>query len=222
MKIELRNVSLRFDGKPVLLRDVNLIIEKGEFLLIRGPSGCGKTSLLRLLNRLAEPDGGEIVFDGNPSTDDKVTSLRRRIAYVQQTPVMLEGRVRENLQFGFGFRSAENRKFADDAELKERMDRLSLDEVSLDDIAAKLSVGQQQRVALIRSMLTQPEVMLCDEPTSALDPESARLVENSIERMCFEQGVSVVMVTHRSYQPEKVKYRVFEFQPGRGFREVTL
>ena len=221
MKIELKNVLLRFDDKPELLRDVNLVIEKGEFLLIRGPSGCGKTSLLRLLNRLADPDGGEIVFDGKPSVDDKVTSLRRRIAYLQQTPVMLEGTVRENLQFGFGFRSAENSKSPDDAELNEQMEKLLLNEVNLDDVAVNLSVGQQQRIALIRSMLTQPDVLLCDEPTSALDPESARLVENCIERMCAEDGVSVVMVTHSSYRPEKVKHRVLKIQAGKGLVEVT-
>ena len=220
MKIELKNVSLRFDDKPDLLRDVNLTIEKGDFLLIRGPSGCGKTSLLRLLNRLADPVGGEILFDGQLSEDDEVTSLRRRIAYVQQTPVMLEGNVRENLLFGSLFRSAGDVR-PDDAKLRTRMNSLLLDDVGLDDVASNLSVGQQQRVALIRTMLTGPDVLLCDEPTSALDPDSARLVEESIEDMCADDRVSVVMVTHGTYQPEKVEYRVFEIQQGEGLMEVA-
>jgi putative ABC transport system ATP-binding protein len=133
---------------------------------------------------------------------------------------MLEGNVRENLQFGFLFRSAGN-EMPSDAELRNRMDALLLDDVALQDVAADLSVGQQQRIALIRSILTQPDVLLCDEPTSALDPESARLVEESIERMCAEDQVSVVIVTHSTYQPEKVEYRVCEIRQGTGLVEVT-
>ncbi len=101
------------------------------------------------------------------------------------------------------------------------MNSLLLDDVGLDDVASNLSVGQQQRVALIRTMLTGPDVLLCDEPTSALDPDSARLVEESIEDMCADDSVSVVMVTHGTYQPEKAEYRVFEIQQGEGLMEVA-
>ncbi len=97
MKIELQNIELSFADMPPLLRDLNFVLEEGEFALIHGPSGCGKSSLLRVLNRLQEPSAGRLLIDGRPAEQYEVTQLRSRMGFVQQTPVMVAGSVRENL-----------------------------------------------------------------------------------------------------------------------------
>ena len=90
--IQLRDVGLRFDDKPALFEGVNLDIEADSFILIEGTSGCGKSSFLRLLNRLQDPTQGDILVDGHSPAEADICALRRQLAWVQQTPVMLPGR----------------------------------------------------------------------------------------------------------------------------------
>ena len=91
MKIELQKIELSFGDKPPLLQDLDFMLDAGDFALIHGPSGCGKSSLLRVLNRLQEPSAGRILIDGRPAGEYEVTQLRRRMGFVQQTPVMITG-----------------------------------------------------------------------------------------------------------------------------------
>ncbi len=162
MRIELQKIELSFGDKPPLLQDLDFMLDAGNFALIHGPSGCGKSSLLRVLNRLQEPSAGRILIDGRPAGEYEVTQLRRRMGFVQPTPVMVTGSVRENLHYPFGFKAQPGRQSPGD---------LLLADVAVDDDAVVLSVGQQQRLALIRTLLVEPEILLCDEPTSALDTD---------------------------------------------------
>ncbi len=196
MRIELRDISLTYPGGSTVFQDVGLVVEPGEFLIIQGASGTGKSSLLRLMNRLHEPTGGDIRIDGEPIADLDVTELRRRMGYVQQTPAMIEGSVEENLALSFRFRSSKTRRPPTSDELRGRMAEFLLEHVNITDDADPLSVGEKQRVALIRALLTGPEVLLCDEPTSALDADSRRIVEGALERLNAEEGMTVVLVTH--------------------------
>ena len=91
MKIELQKIELSFGDKPPLLQDLDFMLDAGDFALIHGPSGCGKSSLLRGLNRLQEPSAIRILIDGRPAGEYEVTQLRRRMGFVQQTPVMVTG-----------------------------------------------------------------------------------------------------------------------------------
>ncbi len=222
MKISLRGVSLAFEDKPPLFRGIDLEIGSEDYVLVQGPSGCGKSSLLRLLNRLQEPTEGELLLDGEPAHRRDVTRWRRSIGYLQQTPVMVDGTVRENLLLPFSFRVAAGEPRPSDGELRAGLDRLLLGAVDLDADAATLSVGQKQRVALVRSTLAKPQMLLCDEPTSALDAESREVVMAELERLHLEEGVGIVLVTHVSFQAKSVRPRTYAMDPAFGLKEVTV
>lgn len=214
MTIELKNLSLAYDSKAPLFRDLNLTLNSNDFVLIQGPSGSGKSSLLRLLNRLQEPSSGAILIDDRLIDQYEVTTLRQRIGYVQQVPVMVEGDVRKNLQLSFQFKASQDVLSPQDEDLRTRLDEFLLEEVGLDDDAQLLSVGQKQRLALIRTLLTQPEVILCDEPTSALDHQSKTVVESWLERLNLAHNTGIIMVTHLDFTPTEVRPRKFVLEPG--------
>ncbi len=211
MNINLIDLSLTLDGKQ-LLDGVNLSVRSGDFLLVRGPSGSGKTSFLRLLNRLSEPTSGEIHVDHRPIASHSVTGLRRQVGYLQQTPVTLDASVRDNLLFGFGFRAAGNNVPGDEV-LEGMIGDFLLSDVALGDDAANLSVGQKQRLAFIRLLLSEPSVLLCDEPTSALDPDSRKVVEQKLESL-NRDGMTIVCITHLDYAPESATVRRFTLDGG--------
>ncbi len=214
MIIELNNLSLAYDSKAPLFRDLNLSFNSNDFVLIQGPSGSGKSSLLRLLNRLQEPSSGTILIDNRPIDQYEITTLRRRIGYVQQVPVMVEGDVRKNLQLPFQFKASQDVLSPQDEDLRTWLNDFLLEEVALEDDAQLLSVGQKQRLALIRTLLTQPEVILCDEPTSALDNQSRTVVESWLERLNLAHNTGIVMVTHLDFAPAEVRPRKFMLEPG--------
>tara|TARA_B100000700_G_scaffold319045_1_gene413468 strand:- start:366 stop:1022 length:657 start_codon:yes stop_codon:yes gene_type:complete len=213
MNLKLHALSLAFEDKR-LLSNVDLTITQGDFVVIRGPSGSGKSSLLRLLNRLAEPASGQITIDDTPVSEVEVTGFRRRVGYVQQTPVMVSGTVFDNLTLPFGYASANTDAPSIEA-LKDLLDGYNLSDVDLDEDAEKLSVGQKQRVALIRTFLTRPEVILCDEPTSALDPDSREIVEAQLRRINREDRTTIILVTHLAFEAQDVVARHFSLGEGR-------
>jgi putative ABC transport system ATP-binding protein len=219
--ISFENVGLAFGDKPPLFDLVDFSVESGQFVLIQGPSGSGKSSFLKLINRLSEPTRGSILVDGKMLTELPVLEHRRSIAYLQQVPVMLDGTVRYNLLLPFGYAVAKGVSKPSDAELQSYLDRLLLNGIKLDEDALKLSVGQQQRVALIRLLLTHPKMLLCDEPTSALDPESRGIVEDLLERLVVEDGLAVVMVTHLEFPFKSLRPRIVRIEPETGLQEVS-
>jgi len=211
---ELRKVTFGYTEKEAIIKNADVKIAKGDFVLLRGPSGSGKTTFLRLLNGLAAPREGEIFFAGKPLGAYDLTFLRRRVVYLQQTPVMLDASVRENLRLPFSFRSAGKTKAPADTELTDYLSTFLLGEVSLEDNAQNLSGGQKQRLALIRALLLKPEVLLLDEPTASLDQESRRVVEECTEILNREEGVGIVMVSHTGYVPRRVQPRVLLLEKG--------
>ena len=203
MLFALENVSFAYSNGSAVLDKADLSIPAGEFVLVRGPSGAGKSTLLRLLCRLEEPVQGRILFEGQPLAGFSPPELRRRVAYVQQTPVTVGGSVRDNLLLSFAFHSAQGALPPDDDLLRARLDSVLLQSVDLDRPAADLSVGQAQRVCLLRTLLMEPKVLLMDEPTSALDLESAKTVL-ALARQAHDQGVSVLIISHNEQPPDGV------------------
>jgi len=194
---QVEHLSLAYPGRggqpPVpILHDVSVEVERGGALMLVGPSGSGKSSLLRCLNRLEEPTSGIVCFDGRSILDQDPRTLRRRAALVQQTPVLFEGTVRENLRIravGVEFDSSDER-------LRTMVDEVGLDADVLDRDALTLSGGEKQRVTIARALLRDPQALLLDEPTSALDPPSAALVVDTISRLRHTHRLSIVAVTH--------------------------
>jgi putative ABC transport system ATP-binding protein len=196
----LNQVSFGHPGAAPVFRDVSLDIVPGSFVLVRGPSGAGKSTLLRLLCRLEEPTSGTILFDGRPVSELSPELLRRQVPYTQQQPVLLPGSVRENLLLPFTFTANKDLPKPDDATLEGHIKSFHLRGVSLDQEAPALSVGQRQRLCLIRAMLLSPRALLLDEPTAALDPESAAAVHGDLLRL-HAQGLTIVIVSHGEWRP---------------------
>jgi putative ABC transport system ATP-binding protein len=191
-----------------ILRNISFRISIGEILAVTGPSGAGKSTLLRLLNRLEEPTSGTIRLDGEDTCALAPAELRRRIGFVMQRPFLFPGSVGENIAFG---PAQHEIHLAPDA--IESM----LEEVGLPDYASRatdtLSGGEAQRVALLRTLANQPELLLLDEPTSALDTANRQSVEDLILRLIRERNLTCIWVTHRPEQA-RLADRVLHLEAG--------
>jgi putative ABC transport system ATP-binding protein len=199
----LRRVSQQRGG-AMILRDVSLDVPRTAVTALIGPSGAGKTSLLRLLNRLDDPSGGEVWFNGQIITSYPVRLLRRRVGFVFQTAAMFPGTVADNLQVAFALDESVGASGVSPPDPAVVLDAVGLSAAYGTREAAQLSGGEQQRVSIARALMTRPEVLLLDEPTSALDPEVAERLLGTIERLTREYGVAAVMVTHRLSEARKV------------------
>lgn len=212
--IEFQNVTFSYPDSKPLFQGLSYFFRKGAFYLITGPSGAGKSTLLKLMNRIESPASGEIRFEGTPFSRFYPPELRKKIVTIQQTPIAVSGSVRENLLLPFRFKANLQKKRPDDQTLSGFMNDFILDGVSLDDSADTLSVGQLQRVCLIRGMLLDPQVLLLDEPASALDPESRRIVEEKAQAFIKTGEKMVVMISHHAFTPDKVTPVVLEVKKG--------
>jgi len=179
------------DGK-VIIDDFSFNFISGNIYTILGPSGAGKTSLLRLINRLDEPTGGEVIFESKAQSEYSPCSLRCKIGYLFQTPHLFPGGVEDNIRFA-------NSGISKDR-LRTLLEQVHLAPELLSVSSEKLSVGEKQRVALARLLATGPTVVLLDEPTSALDPSHTEGIENLIRELAGSGKLTVIMVTHNPEQ----------------------
>ncbi len=202
MLLELEKVSFAYKGSRPVLAAASLGVQRGDFVMVAGPSGSGKSTFLRLLCRLEEPDSGEIRLGGKPIADIHPPRLRRSISYIRQVPALVEGSVRDNLLMPFGYKANKDLAKPDDSRITTMMNRFLLDGVSLEQEAQTLSVGQAQRLCLIRALLLDPEILLLDEPTSALDRESGQKVVACVEELNLRRGLTIIMVAHGGPLPE--------------------
>jgi putative ABC transport system ATP-binding protein len=186
----------------VVLNGVDLEIPQQRLTALVGPSGAGKTSLLRLLNRLDEPVEGAIDYRGRSLDEHPVRQLRRRVGFVFQAPVMFPGTVRDNLREAVALTDQSIQDL--ESAMRNAMDLAELDHELLDRAGDRLSLGQKQRANLARALMNGPEALLMDEPTSALDPVTADRLMHTVRRMSVERALTVVMVTHRLSEANRV------------------
>ena len=208
----LKGVRQVKEGSTVL-DGVDLEVERGAITALIGPSGAGKTSLLRLLNRLDDPCAGEVLYRSRPINEYPVRALRQQVGFVFQTPVMFPGTVRDNL-----LKASELSGKTDvdnDARVLEALALAEVETSLADRDGDRLSVGQKQRINIARALMTQPEVLLMDEPTSALDPETADKLMETVRRLRSQQGLTVVMITHRLAEARRASDRTVLMERGR-------
>lgn len=188
--------DLTFPAPPVpasvrVLDGVSLTLEPGELVDVTGPSGSGKTTLLRALARLLPGVVGTLVFAGAGADHVVPAEWRRHVALVPQLAVMRPGTVRDNITLPWRLKVRAGERPPLDAHLREALDGVGLADISLDRDAAKLSVGQAARVALLRVTLTAADVLLLDEPDANLDDASAEQVRAITERFVRDGGAAV-------------------------------
>jgi polar amino acid transport system ATP-binding protein len=188
-----KDLHLSF-GSNHVLRGINLHVEKGTTTSVIGPSGSGKSTLLRVMNRLIEPDRGDILLDGRSVLKDNPDQLRQRIGMVfQQFNLFPHKTVVENVSLALRKLRGMPREQAR-AEALEQLDLVGLRHRA-DARPTNLSGGQQQRVAIARALAMKPEVMFFDEATSALDPELVKGVLSLMADLA-KSGMTMVVVTH--------------------------
>jgi ABC-type Fe3+/spermidine/putrescine transport system ATPase subunit len=189
--LELRQVSKSF-GTIRAVAGVSLSIERGSFYSLLGPSGCGKTTMLRLIAGFEEPDSGEILLNGSPM--QHLRPYRRPVSTVFQSYALFPHlTARGNVEFGL------KRKGIGSGAIRRKVtDVLDLVQLSAraDRMPSQLSGGEKQRVALARSLVVEPEVLLLDEPLSALDPNLRKQVRSELKALQRRVNTTFVFVTH--------------------------
>ncbi|MGE7760862.1 ABC transporter ATP-binding protein [Peribacillus sp. NPDC097895] len=181
--------NIRYKG---ILHIDNLTISAGMVTCLTGESGAGKTSLLRLLNRMDDPDSGSIYYQDQLLENLNPIEHRRKVTMLSQTPFTLPGTIEENLQMGLELTEREKK---DETELEKALETVQLQK-ALTDGAENLSGGEKQRLALARLLLLKPDVYLLDEPTAALDEETElKVMSRFLGEVKREKG-TVIMITH--------------------------
>ncbi len=212
-KIKVTNLQKNFDDLEVL-KGIDLEIEEGEVVCLIGPSGSGKSTVLRCLNRLEDPTGGEIEINGHVMTDPKVdlNKAREDIGMVfQQFNLFANKTVKGNIMFA-PVELKKMTKLEAEEKAMQLLRRVGLEEKA-DVYPHQLSGGQQQRVAIARALAMNPDIMLFDEPTSALDPEMVGEVLAVMKELAV-QGMTMLVVTHEMGFARDVADRVIFMSDG--------
>jgi NitT/TauT family transport system ATP-binding protein len=191
-KVELRNVGLRYfgpEGETEALKDISLAVLPGEFVAVIGPSGCGKSTLLSLISGLVAPTEGAVLIDGKP-----VTGPSRKVGYMLQQDYLFEWRtILENTLLGAEIQGVPMAKARERA--SQLLTRYGLGQF-LNHLPRQLSGGMRQRVALARTLCTEPDIVLLDEPFSALDSQTRLALTDEITEILRREAKTVILITH--------------------------
>ena len=211
--IEYKNVVLRYTDTDIL-KDVNLHIEDGEFMVLVGPSGSGKTTMVKMINRLLEPTDGNIYMDGKRIKDYDERELRLSTGYVLQAIALFPNlTVAENIALipemkGWG----KERVASKTVELLEKVGLPASDYA--DRKPHELSGGEQQRIGIVRAIIAEPKILLMDEPFSALDAISRKQLQALTKDLHKEFGMTTIFVTHDTDEALKLGDRIAVLQEG--------
>ena len=223
--IEFKNVDFSYiddkNKKVVVLDKFNLKIKSGQKIAIIGETGIGKSTILKLLLRFYDIQGGEILVDGINVNDYKVGDLRQRLGYVQQMPGLFHDTIKNNILYGKPKATmAEIKKAAKDAQIDKFIDNLK---DGYNTVAgprgAKLSGGQKQRIAIARTFIAHADVLLMDEATSALDNETEQQIKKALDKL--SKGKTSIIIAHRLSTIKEVDRIIVMGKGGVVFQEGT-
>ena len=216
--IDVKGLKKNYGGLQVL-KGVDLTIDKGDCVVLVGPSGCGKSTFLRCLNRLEEPDGGKVIFNGKAVTDHDIDHVRQKMGMVfQHFNLFPHLTVKKNITLA-PVKLGLMKQAEADTKAMELLERIGLADKA-NEYPNMLSGGQKQRIAIVRALAMEPEVMLFDEPTSALDPEMVGEVLDLMRDLARE-GMTMAVVTHEMGFAREVASRVIFMDSGAILEENT-
>jgi len=211
--IEYRHVQMAY-GEKLIIPDFSLSIAQGEFVTIIGSSGCGKTTLLKMVNGLVRPTGGEVWVAGKNIAEENMVELRRNIGYAIQGSVLFPHlTVEENIAFVPNLLNKQDKARTKQA-VKKWMDIVGLEADMLSRYPEQLSGGQQQRVGIARALAASPELLLMDEPFGAVDEIIRASLQDEIVRIHKETGITILFVTHDINEALKLGTKVLVMDQG--------
>ena len=218
--ITMTNVTKTYktgDVETYALKDVNLTIEEGEFVVILGPSGSGKSTLLNVISGLDTVTSGEITFKGETLTnldEEEMTAFRRKhLGFIFQQYNLLQNlNVYENIQIGSDIGTAP-------LDIAELLEKVGL-EKARNKYPSQLSGGEQQRVSIVRSLAKNPDIIFCDEPTGSLDEENSKKILQLLQNLNEDYNKTVIVITHNLGIAEMAD-KVIKMNSGQ-ITEVTL
>jgi putative ABC transport system ATP-binding protein len=213
--IKLENVE-KYYGNIMVLKCINLKVEKGAFISVVGSSGSGKSTLLNLIGGMDRPENGKIIVDGediSAYTDERLTLYRRKkVGFIFQFFNLLPNiTVFENMLMPLLLNGDK-----EEGKVSEYIGRIGL-KGKENDLPYQLSGGEQQRVAIARALIHNPDIILADEPTGSLDSETGKRIVNLIKQLAEETSKTVILVTHESYIAEYA-HRIVRIKDGMIFQ----
>ncbi len=221
--LELKNANI-YQGKSMVLQDVNIRVEKGEFVFLVGKTGTGKSSLLKTLYgelQLTEGEGDVVGFDLKQLTWKTVPFLRRNIGIVFQDFQLLNDRnVQDNLRFVLSATGWKDQQLIED-KINDVLDKVGLRTKGF-KYPFELSGGEQQRVDIARALLNSPKLILADEPTGNLDPETTDEIMNLLFHISRDFATTIVMATHDYIVINKFPARMIKTEKGKVLDNATI
>ena len=211
--IEYKNVVLRYTDTNIL-KNVNLRIGDGEFMVLVGPSGSGKTTMLKMINRLLEPTQGDVYMDDKRIKDYDERDLRLNTGYVLQAIALFPNlTVAENIALIPEMKGWSKEQIASKTE--EFLDKVGLPAIDFTHrLPSELSGGEQQRIGIVRAIIAEPKILLMDEPFSALDAISRKQLQTLTKDLHKELGMTTIFVTHDTDEALKLGDRIAVLQEG--------
>ena len=206
--LEFQNVSFINDDKAIL-KNVTVAIDAGDYISVVGPSGSGKSTFLKMCCHLISPTEGTIIYKNKSIMEHNPMELRKNISYCFQTPYLFGETVMDNISFPYSIRGIK----ADLERAEELFLLFNLDKDYLKKDVRNLSGGEKQRIALIRTLLFQPEILLLDEVTSALDFDNTIIVENVMKSL-NQNGTTILWITHNPEQSRKNANKILTIESG--------
>lgn len=218
---QFENVSYKV-GDLAILNTLSFQVSQGDFLVVLGSSGAGKSTLLRLFNLLLSPTEGEISYRGQ-TLDTDIRTLRQNVGFLFQSPAIFNGSVKDNMLLAG--RWDNQIALIMDHELRSILDQVELFKIKLTQNARDLSGGEQQRLALARTLLNKPQVLLLDEPTASLGPKLSVSIMDLVKRLQSELKLTVIAVSHdhalmRNYAPRVILLEKGRLKASGSFQEL--